>query len=242
MTVSAAQPAISVRDLSVSFLRWGQHVNALDHISVNVGRGEWALLVGHNGAGKSTLLKAIVGQLQPDSGDVALFGRPVRGLTARKLAASAFIIHQDPLLGTAPLLTVLENLLVADPRPHADKRSLIREYSLLLEPIGLLGRLNQPAKALSGGERQLLALAIARLRKPLLLLLDEPLAALDPEKTSLCVAEIATIHREGTTILQVAHDIRTINVLADRILTMTHGRLSDDAVTEEVTTKGYAIS
>src|SRR5579864_1810775 len=158
MTDTGSEAAVSVRDLSISFSRWGQRVKALDNFSFRIGRGEWVLLVGHNGAGKSTLLKAIAGQLEPDAGEVTIFGDAVRSFTSCQLAAKVFIVHQDPLLGTAPLLTVTENLLVADPRRHTAKADLIKHYSLLLEPIGLLDRMNQPAKVLSGGERQLLAL------------------------------------------------------------------------------------
>jgi len=228
MMTIAPRVIVSVRDLVVSFSRWGQRVTAVDNVSFDVSSGEWLLLVGHNGAGKSTLLKAIGGQLQPDAGEVLIGGRHVRALKPRHLATTVFTIHQDPLLGTAPLLTVFENLFVADPkarRSQNSKPALMGRYASLLEPIGLADRMKQPVKVLSGGERQLLALVIARLRETPVILLDEPLAALDPSKTEVCIEEIAAMHRESKTVIQVAHDIRALQARADRILALRQGRI-----------------
>lgn len=233
MTNLTGPTTVSVRNCTVSFLRWGQRVRALDDVSIDVFPGEWVLIVGHNGAGKSTLLKAIGGQLQLDAGDVTISGRPIRTLTTRDLAASVFMVHQDPLLGTAPLMTVFENLRVADPKPRVAKRDVIKHYASLLTPVGLVERMNQPVRVLSGGERQLLALVIAKLRAIPVVLLDEPLAALDPRKVQLCVEEIAGIHRDGTTIIQVAHDTRAIEMRADRIITLKEGRVSSVRDTEK---------
>lgn len=228
MMTMAPRVIVSVRDLVVSFSRWGQMVTAVDNVSFDVFSGEWLLLVGHNGAGKSTLLKAIGGQLQPNAGEVLIDGRHVRVLKPSQLATTVFTVHQDPLLGTAPLLTVFENLFVADPkarRSRTSKSELMGRYASLLEPIGLADRMKQPVKVLSGGERQLLALVIARLRETPVILLDEPLAALDPSKTEACIEEIAAMHREGKTVIQVAHDIRALQARADRTLTLRQGRI-----------------
>jgi putative ABC transport system ATP-binding protein len=133
-------------------------------VSFDVASGEWLLIVGHNGSGKSTLIKAIGGQLRPDAGKVMIDGRSVLGLTASELSERVFTVHQDPLVGSAPLLTVFENLLVADPlarRSGARKSDLSKRYRLLLEEVDLAERIYQPVKVLSGGERQLLTLAVA---------------------------------------------------------------------------------
>src|SRR5262245_65237251 len=99
-------------------------------------------------------------------------------MNPNELAEAVFLIHQDPLLGTAPDLTIFENLAVSDPRAESEsRRSLQAKYMELLKPSGLDLRMKQPAQTLSGGERQLLALLIARLRPASLILLDEPLAA-----------------------------------------------------------------
>jgi putative ABC transport system ATP-binding protein len=230
MRTRSAQSAVFVRDVVVSFSRWGQKVTAVDKISFDVLSGEWVLLVGHNGAGKSTVLKTLGGQLRPDAGEVLINGTSVQTLKPAQLAMTVFTVHQDPLLGSAPLLTVFENIFVADPKSRSASRSdLMTHYISLLEPIGLAGRIKQPVKVLSGGERQLLALLIARLRQTPVILLDEPLAALDPSKTDLCVAEISAMHREGKTIIQVAHDIRALTARADRIITLQEGQVATDA-------------
>lgn len=217
-------PILSVNDLRVSFQRWGQQVVALSRVSFDVISGEWLLVVGHNGAGKSTLLNAIATDQQPTSGQILLNERDVKTLKRQELASRLFRVHQDPAIGTAPLLTVFENLFVADPKASSVGRSaLVHRYAALLEPIGLADRMRQPAKILSGGERQLLAVVIASIRETPILLLDEPLAALDPVRTGLCISEIARMHRNGKTIIQVAHDIRALTPLANRIITLSHG-------------------
>jgi putative tryptophan/tyrosine transport system ATP-binding protein len=224
--------AVDVRDVTVSFSRWGQVVQAIDDTSISVRAGEWVLLVGPNGAGKSTLLKTIGGQLRPERGRVTIFGASVNDLVPWQLARAVFLLHQDPLAGTAPLLTVFENLLVAD-SSHAhrglSRSDLLERYVDILQSIGLDTRMQQPVKLLSGGERQLLALAIARLREANVILLDEPLAALDPVKTELCIAEIERMHAQGKTIIQVAHETRLLRALVDRVIVLTNGRLAASA-------------
>lgn len=232
MTIVMPHVAVSVRDLEVSYFRWGQRVAVIQQVSLDVAAGEWLLLVGHNGAGKSTLVKAISGQIKPDTGKVLIAEKPVHGLKPRQLAAMVFVVHQDPLMGTAPLLTVFENLRVADGRAQgtdATKSALMERYASLLTPIGLAERMRQPVRVLSGGERQLLALAIARLRDAPVILLDEPLAALDPAKTELCIDEIAAMHREGKTIIQVTHHMRGLQSRADRVLALEGGRIASAA-------------
>src|SRR6266446_147741 len=226
-------PAVTVRDLVVSFSRWGQTIAALNKVSFDVQSGEWLLLVGPNGAGKSTLLKTIAGHLQPDSGEVKVNGQRVNRLRPRQIATTVFMIHQDPLLGTAPLLTVFENLFVADHQAgqlRSSKSKLIDRYASLLTPIGLADRMKQPVKLLSGGERQLLVMVIAGLREVTVILLDEPLAALAPEKTELCVQEIRRMHATGKTIIHVAHDIRMLSEYADRIMTLDRGCVVADTL------------
>lgn len=238
MTAAVAGSLIAVRNLVVSFSRWGQMVTAVDKASIDVPAGEWVLLVGHNGAGKSTLLRAIGGQLRPASGNVIINGRRIDDLSPLELAGTLFTVHQDPLLGSAPLLTVFENLFVADPQAWKGRLSaadLSMRYSALLEPVGLAERMKQSVKLLSGGERQLLAMIIAGLRQAPIILLDEPLAALDPQKTELCIGQISRMHREGKTIIQVAHDVRALRGLADRMVTLKNGQIIADESLQSLT-------
>jgi putative ABC transport system ATP-binding protein len=236
---SSPPPLIRVHNLVVSFSRWGQMVTAVNKVSFEVTAGEWLLLAGHNGAGKSTLLKAIAGELTPTRGNITINERRPSDLSPRDLASTVFAIRQDPLLGSAPLLTIFENLLVADPRIARigePRTELLRRYGALLEPLGLADRMRQPVKLLSGGERQLLAMAIATLRPAPAILLDEPLAALDTRKAELCLEQIARMHGQGKTIIQVAHDLRVLRDLADRMITLKDGTLANDEVLKTGTT------
>ncbi|MEK7676306.1 MAG: ATP-binding cassette domain-containing protein [Verrucomicrobiota bacterium] len=221
---------VVIESLHLSYQRWGQRVNALDGVSLSVPRGQWLILVGHNGSGKTSLLRVLSGRAVPDCGHAKINGKAAREMNAGELAESVFLIHQDPLLGTAADLTVLENLAVADSHAASEsKRSLQGKYVEMLNPVGLADRMKQPVQTLSGGERQLLALLIARLRPASLILLDEPLAALDPSKAERCLAEIADLRKAGKTIIQVTHDPELASTLGDRTVVMRAGKIVHDA-------------
>lgn len=238
--MNANQAAVEIRDLTVTFSRWGQTVTALDHVNLTIPMGQWVMLVGHNGSGKSTLLKAISGRLTPDGGQIAIGGKQANRMSSSDIAEQVFHVHQDPLMGTAPKLTLFENLMVADHKAQVEgtsKRELAQKYQDLLQPLGLAARMKQLARYLSGGERQLIALLIARLRPSSLLLLDEPLAALDPLKAELCMREIQALSQEGKTILQVTHDEHRAVEAGHRTLAIQTGRIVYDESVERRTLK-----
>ncbi|MBF8296539.1 MAG: transporter related [Bacteroidetes bacterium] len=222
---------LSVNNLSVSFVRWGQEVQALQSVSFEVTKGEWLILVGPNGSGKSTLLNVLSARLDPNQGEIQLNGRTIGDMSAQDMAENAFYVHQNPLLSAAPTLTLYENLLVSDIHSHhrsEKKAQLLEKYTALLEPLGLSGRMKQPAKTLSGGERMLLGLTIARLRPGSLILLDEPFASLDPGKLELCLKSISDLNALGKTIIQVSHDPEVATTLGTRTLVLNQGQLSLD--------------
>lgn len=222
---------LEIKGLTVTFSRWGQTVKALDDVSLTIPAGQWVMLVGHNGSGKSTMLNAISRQLRPDRGEISINGDVTSKLLTSQIAERLYLVHQDPLLGTAPTLTLFENLMVADhlaQDSNLSRRELSEKYYDLLRPLGLSDRLKQLTRYLSGGERQLLALLVARLRPSRLLLLDEPLAALDPGKAELCLEQIRQLQQEGKTILQVTHDLRLGTEGGDRTLILSHGRIVYD--------------
>jgi putative ABC transport system ATP-binding protein len=217
---------VVVEAVRLSYERWGQTVNALDGVSLSVPRGQWLILVGQNGSGKTSLLRVLSGRVTPDNGQARINGRTAGEMNAGDLAEAVFLIHQDPLLGTAPDLTVFENLVVADSQATIEpRRALQAKYAEFLKPLGLADRMKQPVQSLSGGERQLLALLIARLRPASLILLDEPLAALDPAKAQRCLTEIAALRMAGKTIIQVTHDPELAATLGDRTAVMGNGRV-----------------
>ena len=228
--------SLDIKNLIVTFSRWGQAVTALDQVSLSIPKGQWVMLVGHNGSGKSTLLKAISGRLNPNSGSVTIAGKLVSKMSASEIAEQVFHVHQDPLMGTAPKLTLFENLMVADHQAQIEKiskRALASRYYDLLQPLGLADRMKQLARYLSGGERQLIALLIARLRPATLLLLDEPLAALDPIKVEACMDIITNHHSEGSTILQVTHDPSLAVSRGNRTLVLRDGRFAYDQMEKQ---------
>lgn len=232
--MSTIQPSVEIRNVTVTFSRWGQSITALDQVSLTIPKGQWVMLVGHNGSGKSTLLKVISGRLSPTKADnVTISGKKVEEMSSSDIAGQVFLVHQDPLMGTAPILTLFENLMVADYKAKSasvSKSELAQKYKALLEPLGLADRLNQLTKYFSGGERQLIALLIARLRKVSILLLDEPLASLDPAKAQLCIEIINKFQEEGNTIIQITHDTHLATSVGDRTIVMAHGKLVYDEI------------
>jgi len=228
--------AVEIKDLTVTFSRWGQTVTALDNVRLTIPSGQWVMLVGHNGGGKSTLLRAVSGRLRPNGGQVTVGGKQVARMSSTEIAQQVFHVQQDPLMGTAPNLTLFENLMVADHEAQVRgtaKRELALKYRGLLQPLGLADRLKQLARCLSGGERQLIALLIARLRPASVLLLDEPLAALDPLKADLGMQEIQALSQEGRTILQVTHDERMAASVGDRTVAIQSGCVVYDEPAEK---------
>lgn len=219
----------NIRNVSVEYERWGQSVSALEHLSLEVMLGEWLMIVGPNGSGKSTLLNTISGRRDPDKGEIFLSGHKVSDLSDGERAKQVFMVHQDPLLGTAASLTVFENLKVADQESgELRARELEEKYRSLLSPIDLEDRLHQRAKSLSGGERQLLALLIARLRHAPLILLDEPLASLDPVRSETCLRQIAALQENGKTLVHVTHNLEHAVARGDRTVVMGEGAVREE--------------
>lgn len=212
---------LELDQLNVEFERWGQKLRVLNEVSLTVPKGDWAVLSGHNGSGKSTLLRAIAGIQEFTGGQIRLSSISIKQLSADRIASQVFLIHQSPLRGTAPLLTLRENLRVA-----SFGRKINAHLELeLLDRIGLLSRADQAATTLSGGERQLLGIAIGRLRQPALILLDEPFSALDPTKQELAIDLLSEMHELGTSVLQVSHQPELMQNYATRFLEMKAGSL-----------------
>lgn len=227
------QSSVELIDLTITFSRWGQNLTALNRVNLKIPKGQWVMLAGHNGSGKSTLLKAISKRLTPNSGQIIICGKQASRMSASEIADHVFHVNQDPLMGTAPKLTLFENLMVADRQAQIEGTSqheLAHKYRKLLEPLGLADRMKQLALYFSGGERQLITLLIARMRSASLLLLDEPLAALDPTRAETCMNIIATLHSEGTSIIQVTHDSSLAITSGDRTLMLNEGRLVYDQI------------
>ncbi|HTC23507.1 MAG TPA: ATP-binding cassette domain-containing protein [Gemmatimonadales bacterium] len=211
---------------------------ALQGVDLAVESGSFVVVVGINGSGKSTLLNAIAGSVALDRGVVRFAGRDVTRWPEYRRAAFIGRVFQDPFSGTAPHLSVAENLAIASGRGRrrgvfhwglgAARRAALAER-LEAMGLGLADRLDTPTGVLSGGERQALTLLMATIVHPELLLLDEHTAALDPRSAEQVVRLTEQIvQRDALTTLMVTHSMHQAVRLGDRLLIMHRGRIVED--------------
>lgn len=214
----------------------------LKELNLEVRQGDFITLIGGNGAGKSTLLNIIAGTLSPDTGTIHIYDREVTRFKEEKRAAFIGRVFQDPLMGTAPRMTVSENLAIALRRGQkrkirkgtsASEQQLFKEQLASLG-LGLEKRLNVEIGTLSGGQRQAIALLMATLKKPDLLLLDEHTAALDP-KTSLRMMELTEerVQKENLTALMITHNLSDALRYGNRLIMLDQGKVVLDLQAEE---------
>lgn len=216
---------------------------ALQDLSLTVDDGDFVTIIGSNGAGKSTLFNCICGSFYVDEGSVYLDDRDITYVPDYKRSAEIGRLFQDPMKGTAPNMTIEENLALAYLRASKKKsvfsrvssaeRKMFRERLALLD-MGLEDRMGQPVGLLSGGQRQALTLLMATLIPPKILLLDEHTAALDPataEKVlNLTKAIVAENH---LACLMITHNMHSALELGNRTLMMDSGRIVLDINGEE---------
>jgi putative ABC transport system ATP-binding protein len=217
---------------------------ALQGVNLSLADGDFATIVGSNGAGKSTLFNAITGGFIPDVGSIELDGEDITFMPEYRRSRSIGHLFQDPLKGTAPHMTIEENLALAYLRAGRGKNAVFSRLSgkdkayfrerLALLDMGLEDRMKQPVGLLSGGQRQALTLLMATLVTPKLLLLDEHTAALDPA-TADKVLELTKkiVGEEHITCLMVTHNMHQALELGNRTLMMDGGRIVFDVLGEE---------
>lgn len=217
---------------------------ALDNVNLELADGDFATIVGSNGAGKSTLFNAITGSFYVDEGQIILAGEDI---TYRKEHVRSKVIghlFQDPLKGTAPHMTIEENMALAYLRAstasHAffsrisgKEKQMFREHLAQLD-MGLEDRMKQPVGLLSGGQRQALTLLMATMVTPKILLLDEHTAALDPATANKVLQLTREIVAERKiTCLMVTHNMHQALELGNRTLMMDGGCIVFDVQSEE---------
>ena len=217
---------------------------ALNGVSLRMEAGDFATIVGSNGAGKSTLFNAITGGFIADEGSITLGGQDITFTPEFERSRVIGHLFQDPLKGTAPNMTIEENLALAYLRagtaPHAifsrisrKDKALFREKLALLD-MGLEDRMKQPVGLLSGGQRQALTLLMATLTNPRVLLLDEHTAALDPKTAAkvLALTEQIVAERKLTTLM-VTHNMNDAIRMGNRLIMMSDGHVIYDVAGEE---------
>ncbi len=214
---------------------------ALLDIQLRLHPGDFVTIIGSNGAGKSTLMNVISGGMRPDQGEVLIEDEEVQQLPEWKRSTHIGRVFQDPMAGTAPRMTIEENLAMAYMRGKRrgfrfgvtpGKREMFRDQLSRLG-IGLEDRLRAKVGMLSGGERQALSLLMATFTEPKILLLDEHTAALDPARAELITKLTEAIVRETKlTTLMVTHNMEQAIRLGNRLIMMDKGRIILDIAPE----------
>ncbi|MAC81647.1 MAG: ABC transporter ATP-binding protein [Rhodobacteraceae bacterium] len=235
MVDPSGTPLVEMRDVSVSF----GGIKAVDHVSIDLHPGEVVGLLGHNGAGKSTLIKCLSGAYRMDAGEIRIDGQRVD-------------IHNPRDARRYNIETIYQTLALADNLDAASNLFLGRE---LVSPLGfvndaqmeaetrkIMGRLNpnfrkfkDPVKALSGGQRQSVAIARAVYFNARILIMDEPTAALGPQETQMVAELINQLKAQGIGIFLIEHDVHSVMNLCDRASVMKNGQLVGTVNVAEVT-------
>ncbi|WP_256761526.1 ABC transporter ATP-binding protein [Cohnella sp. WQ 127256] len=217
---------------------------ALMNANLKFKPADFVTVIGSNGAGKSTLMNLISGVMKPDIGEVKIDGNAIQQVPEYKRSRWIGRVFQDPMAGTAPRMTIEENLTMAYKRglrrglgwgATSAKRKLFREQLSRLG-IGLENRMSAKVGLLSGGERQALSLLMATFTKPQILLLDEHTAALDPARAELITRLTEEIVRDmKLTTLMVTHNMEQAIRLGNRLIMMDKGRIILDIPEERKT-------
>lgn len=212
---------------------------ALNKLSLHVPKGDFITIIGSNGAGKSTLFNAICGGFYVDEGSIQLDGKDITFDQEHKRAKSIGHLFQDPMRGSAPGMTIEENLALAAGHGgwfssiSRSDRELFRERLAMLD-MGLENRMKQPVGLLSGGQRQALTLLMSTFNPPKLLLLDEHTAALDPATAEKVLAMTKRVIAENKlTCLMVTHNMQSALELGNRTIMMDSGRVIFDTSGED---------
>lgn len=234
---------LSVQHLKKRFNEGTENeIRLFEDLSIDF-QAETTALLGPNGCGKSTLLELIAGRKQADGGRIFLEGEEISHMGEGERAAHMARVHQDPSLGVAQSLSVLENLSLADHKgsPFTLRKLVLKEridfYKEKLSQlgIGLENKLHAPARDLSGGQRQSLSLIMATMKEPKVLLLDEHTAALDPSTSQTVLEKTRELAASlGILAIMVTHDPRSAIRFADRILVLSRGSVKADVRPKEV--------
>jgi branched-chain amino acid transport system ATP-binding protein/neutral amino acid transport system ATP-binding protein len=213
-------------------------VQALAGVDLTVRAGTITGLIGPNGAGKTTLFNVISGLLKPDAGTIRFDGRDITGWRPDCITVAG-LVRTFQIARGFPRLSVRENLMLYAPaqpgegvlaalvRPSAAlarERDVATEAARVAERLALAPVLDQPAAALSGGQKKLLELGRALMARPRLVLLDEPAAGVNPSLAAELTERIRELARDGTSFLVIEHDMALIERLCDPVIVMTEGR------------------
>ena len=212
-------------------------VKALQDVSLSINNEEFLVVVGSNGSGKSTLMNVVAGSQAINTGKVIIDGNDVSAQPDFKRAQYISRLFQNPLSGTAPELSIIDNLRLAAHRTqlkglstgvNAAFRKQAAEKLLLLG-MGLENKMDQPVGSLSGGQRQALTLVMAIMDNSKLLLMDEPAAALDPKSSQMLMQQADIIIKEHKlTAILITHNLKDAYQYGNRLIIMSEGKIVKD--------------
>ena len=232
--MDATTPLVEMREISIAF----GGIKAVDRASVDLHAGEVVGLLGHNGAGKSTLIKILSGAYRADAGEIRIAGEPVAISSPRDAKRHGIeTIYQT--LALADNVDAAANIFLG--RELLTNWGTLDDSAMEAETRQVMGRLNphfrrfkEPVKALSGGQRQSVAIARAIYFNARVLIMDEPTAALGPAETKQVADLILELKKQGIGIFLISHDLHDVFDLADRICVMKNGKVVGTAKTTDV--------
>ncbi|NEW62663.1 ATP-binding cassette domain-containing protein [Granulicatella sp. zg-ZJ] len=233
---------IEINHIEKTFYSNAGDYKALQDITLHIEESDFITIVGGNGAGKSTFLNALAGSFDIDKGDIKINGTSITTLSEYERAKYISRVFQNALHGTAPRMTVCENMALAyrkDQKRRLKKGITPKEKSLFIEQLaslelGLETRLNTEMGLLSGGQRQAIALLMATLKKPSLLLLDEHTSALDPKMQQMVMKLTQQKIKENhMTALMITHNINDALTYGNRLIVLKNGQIIKDVKQEE---------
>jgi len=233
---------IHIDKIKVTFNEGEQNeVHALKSVDLEIKKGQYLVVVGSNGSGKSTLLNVISGSVRPQSGRVLLHDRDITKLPDYKRSPFIARVFQNPLSGTAPDLSIVDNFRLAALRTQKKTLKIGLNTAFRKEVadhlaelgMGLENKLDQPMGTLSGGQRQAITLLMSVMDKLEVLLLDEPTAALDP-RSAETVMRIADdlVKRHHLTAVLITHNLKDVLNFGDRVIHMVDGSIRRDLDSE----------
>jgi putative ABC transport system ATP-binding protein len=219
---------LETKDLTKTYKAGNNHINAVDHTSICVERGDFVTIVGKSGSGKSTLLHLIGGLDYPTSGEVWIDNECITNMNEEDLSAFrrrkiGFIFQAFNLV---PSLNVWENIIL--PIGLDDRKPDMVYLKEIIELLGLGEKLNNLPNTLSGGQQQRVAIARAIVNEPAILLADEPTGNLDPTNSWEIMSLLKEANDRGTTVLVVTHNQEIVNEMNERVITMKQGVIVSD--------------
>lgn len=228
-------PLVELRDISISF----GGIKAVDHVSMDLHAGEVVGLLGHNGAGKSTLIKILAGAYKKDGGQILINGKEVEINSPRDARDNSIeTIYQT--LALADNLDAASNLFLG--RELTNALGFVDDAKMEAETAKIMARLNpnfrklkEPVSALSGGQRQSVAIARAVYFNAKILIMDEPTAALGVHETQMVAELIGELKKQGLGIFLISHDTHEMMELCDRVSVMKNGQLVGTERVEDIT-------